>query len=46
MEENPYPFIRDTELKKWATQTRARFLEFKQKNLECLGGTFEEKEIV
>jgi hypothetical protein len=46
MEENPYPFIRDTELKKWATQTRARFLEFKQKILECLGGTFEEKEIV
>ncbi len=44
--QDPYPFIRDTELKKWATRTRARFLEFKHFFSECLGGTFEEKEIV
>ncbi len=46
MEENPYPFIRDTELKKWATRTRARFLEVNDFFSECLRGTFEEKEIV
>ena len=44
--QDPYPFIRDPELKKWATRTRARFLKFKQKILECFGGTLKEKEIV
>jgi hypothetical protein len=44
--QDPYPFIRDPELKKWATRTRARFLKFKQTFAGYLGGTFEENEIV